>query len=159
MKAFALLVAVSLLLSSSVVSACGTHPPAVQAQINAAELAELQKLARAAVHEAEEIYVGTVRELTRPEWGTTDLGSVSFVVHETLKGEPADTRFALWKDTFSYSCQPSAMFHNVGFRPGGKFIVYVRGGQVVRSGAADHLRSGLLTLEQERAIALGAGGS
>lgn len=41
----------------------------------------------------------------------------------------------------------------------GKFVVYVRGGEVFRSEAADHLRTGLLTLEQERAIGSGVDGS
>ena len=159
MKVFTALITVSFLFGSGAAIACGTHPPAVQSKINAEELAELQKLARAAVHDADEILLGTVTDLTRPTWGSPEFGSVSFNVSETLKGEPSSTRTAQWKDKFIYSCQPSAMFHNVGFRLRGKFIVYIRGGDVVRSAAADHLRSGLLTLEQEQAIAVGGGGS
>ncbi|MBP6330453.1 MAG: hypothetical protein KA357_11590, partial [Dokdonella sp.] len=59
-------------------------------------------------------------------------------------------RHAEWVAAFTYSCQPSAMFHNVGFRPGGRYIVYLRDGSVTRSEAADDLRSGLLPLAQER---------
>jgi hypothetical protein len=159
MKALTLPIAVLLLLSSGAAGACGTRAPAVQAEIDAQELAELRKLALAAANEAEEIYVGTVTDVSRPAWGTQEFGSVAFSVHQTLKGQPASTRAAQWQDRFVYSCQQSDMFHNVGFRPGGVFIVYVRDGKVFRSGAADHLRSGLLTLEQEQAIAAGAGGS
>ena len=159
MKAFALPLAVAIFVSSGAASACGTRAPAVQAEIDARELAKLQQLARAAAQEAEHIYVGTVTELTRPAWGSQEMGSASFVVHQTLKGEPASSQNAQWKDKFVYSCQPSDMFHNVGFRPGGKFIVYVRDRKVFRSGAADHLRSGLLSLDQEQAIAVSGGGS
>ncbi|TCZ78323.1 hypothetical protein [Lysobacter sp. N42] len=160
MKALTLPVTVSLLLLSGFAGACGTRPPAVQAEIDARELAELRKLAHAAAQQAEEIYVGTVTHLTRPTWGTDEMGSVTFTINQTFKGEPAPTRTAQWQGAFVYSpCDPSAMFHNVGFRPGGVFIVYVRGGKVFRSDAADHLRSGLLSLEEERAIAAGSGSS
>ena len=83
---------------------------------------------------------------------------MTFDVAKMLKGLHASSITARWKDRFVYSCQPSEMFYNVGFRPGGTFIVYVRDGLVLRSGAADHLRSGLLTLDQEQAIAASAGG-
>ena len=159
MKSFAIPLAVAMLVSSGAANACGTHAPALQAEIDARELAELQRLARAAAREAEQIYVGTVTDLTRPAWGSQEMGSVSFAVHQTLKGEPAPSQTAQWKDKFIYSCQSPDMFHNVGFRPGGRFIVYVRAGKVFRSDAADHLRSGLLSLDQEQAIAVTGGGS
>jgi len=159
MKASTALIAVSFLFGSGAAIACGTRPPGEQSKINARELAELQKLARAVARDADEIFLGTVTDLARSSLGSPAFGSVSFTVGETLKGQPLLTRTAQWKDKFIYSCQPSAMFHNVGFRPGGKFIVYTRGGQVVRSAAADHLHSGLLTLQQEQAIAVSVGGS
>ncbi len=159
MKAFPFLIAVLLVSWLGVASACGTHAPAEQAEIDAKELAELQKLTRAVTIDSEEIFVGTVTELTRPSQGKPEFGSVSFTVEETIKGQPSSTRTVKWKDKFIYSCQPSAMFHNVGFRPGGKFVVYLNSGEVLRSEAADHLRTGLLTLEQELAIAVSAGDS
>jgi hypothetical protein len=158
-KALALATTISLLVATAPASACGTYSPAEQSRIDADELNKLQELAHTASREAEEIFIGTVTELARPDRGSPELGSVSFTVEESLKGPASPARNARWKDKFVYSCQPSAMFHNVGFRPGGKFIVYVRGGEVLRSAAADHLRSGLLSLEQERVIAAGAGGS
>ena len=75
---------------------------------------------------------------------------MTIAVSETLKGEAMAIRHAEWVAAFTYSCQPSAMFHNVGFRPGGRYIVYLRDGSVTRSEAADDLRSGLLPLAQER---------
>lgn len=159
MKALFFLLAVSIVIAPRVASACGTHPPAVQSKINAEELAKLQQLAGTAAHEAEEIFIGTVTELIRPTQHKGELGSVSFAVEETIKGQASSTRTAQWRDRFVYSCQPSAMFHNVGFRPDGRFVVYIRSGKVMRSEAADHLRTGLLSLEQERTIAAGAGGS
>ena len=48
------------------------------------------------------------------------------------------------------------MFHNVGFRPNGEYIIYLRDGEVVRSAAADHLHSGLLTLYEEQEIVISA---
>lgn len=156
MKLIASLLACALVFGPGSAAACGTHLPAVQAKIDAEKLAALQSLARIAAQDAEAIFIGTVTELTRPSLGALELGSASFAVEETLKGKPSVARTEQWADTFVYSCQESAMFHNVGFRPGGKFIVYVRDGKVIRSAAADHLRSGLLTLEKEQAIAVAA---
>lgn len=155
MKALTALITVSLFLSASATNACITYPPAVQSKINAEELAKLQSLAKAAAHDADEIFIGTVTDLTRPTSGLPQVGSVSFSLDATLKGKPSPTMTAQWQESFTYSCQQSASFHNVGFRPNGKFIVYVRDGKVVRSAAADYLRSGLLSLEEEQAVAIG----
>ena len=159
MKALAALVAVSLLLGPGASMACGTHPPAVQSKIDAAELSALRVLASAAARDADHILIGTVTRLSRPMWQSGEFGSVTFGVEETLKGDSSPGITVRWSDRFTYSCQPSEMFHNVGFRLGGRFIVYIRDGQVFRSDAADHLRSGLLSLDEERATATAGGGS
>jgi hypothetical protein len=158
-KALTALVVASLLLGPSVAVACGTHSPPIQSKIDAAELAALRPLASAAAHDADQILIGTVTSLSRPTSQSGEFGSVTLGVTETLKGEPSSSTTAKWRDQFIYSCQPSEMFYNVGFRPGGTFIVYIRGGQVFRSDAADHLRSGLLPLDEERATAATGGGS
>ncbi len=154
-----IVLAVVLALAPVAADACGTRAPAVQANIDAAELAALEKLTVAAAHSADAVFIGSVTQLARPAQGAGGQGSVSFAVEASLKGQVPDAYTASWKEHFVYSCQPSAMFHNVGFRDGGTFIVYVRDGRVIRSAAADHLRSGLLTLEHERAIVVDAKGS
>lgn len=159
MKALAALFAVSAILGPGVAMACGAHSPAVQSKMDAAELTELRAQASAAARNADQIFIGTVTALSRPVWQSGDFGSVTFNVATTIKGKPASSITVRWKDRFIYSCQPSQMFYNVGFRADGTFIVYVQDGQVLRSGAADHLRSGLLSLDQERAIAASGGGS
>lgn len=158
MKVLAALVAVSFLLVHGAAMACGTHSPAVQSKIDAAELSALRVLANAASRDADQILIGTVTHLSRPVGQSADFGSVTFDVEEWLKQGSSPSRTVRWNDRFIYSCQPSEMFHNVGFRLGGTFIVYIRDGQVFRSGAADHQRSGLLSLEEERTTAAGAPG-
>lgn len=153
------LVAALFFLGSGAAMACGTHPPAVQSKIDVAELLALRALASTAARDADQILIGTVTILARPVWQSSEFGSVTFGIRETLKGEPSSSITVRWKDRFIYSCQPSEMFHNVGFRPGGTFIVYIRDGEVFRSGAADHLRSGPLSLDEERATAATRGGS
>jgi hypothetical protein len=155
----AALTVVSLLLGSGTAIACGTPHPVAHSKMKTDDLAELQRLAHAASQDADEVFVGTVTYLTRSTVRSREFGTVSLDVAETLKGQSSSTRTAQWKETFVISCQESASFHNVGFRPGGKYIVYIRGGKVIRSGAADHLRSGLFTLEQERTIAAAESGS
>jgi len=155
MKARVLLAMAAALCAAQPASACGTHLPEVQAKIDAAELAELLELTRIATQEADEIFIGTVTDLVRPAVEPPGIGSVRFAVEQTLKGERSPVRTERWKAQFTFACRESASFHDVGFRPGGTFIVYVRDGEVMRSAAADHLRSGLLGLDQERAIAAG----
>ena len=158
MKQAAVLLIASMLLAPGAAIACGTHAPAVQARIDAAELAAGRALAATAARDADRILVGTVTQLARPAWGSGESGSVTFDVDEVLKGDAAASSVTVaWQDRFVYSCQPSAMFHNVGFRDGGRFIVYVRDGAVFRSAAADHLRSGLFALDEERATAAAGG--
>lgn len=152
-----IVLAVVLAFAPVAADACGTRAPAVQAKIDAAELAALEKLTVAAAHSADAVFIGSVTQRARP--GQGGQGSVSFAVEASLKGQVPAAYTASWKEHFVYSCEPSAMFQNVGFRDGGTFIVYVRDGQVIRSAAADHLRSGLLTLERERAIVADAKGS
>jgi hypothetical protein len=159
MKNLAALTVVSLLLGCGAAIACGTPQPVTHSKIGTDDLAELQRLAQSAAQDADEVFVGTVTDLTRPIVRSQEFGTVSLTVAETLKGQSSATRTAQWKETLVISCQESANFHNVGFRPGGKYIVYIRGGKVIRSGAADHLRSGLFTLEQERTIAAAESGS
>lgn len=159
MKPIPTLLAISLLLAPGAVMACGTRAPAVQSKIDAAELASLRVLASAAARDADQIFIGTVTSLTRPEAQPGKVGSVTFRVDEALKEASDPILTVSWKEHFTYSCSASDGFHNVGFRPGGKFIVYIRDGHVFRSAAADHLRSGLLSLVEERATAAHAGGS
>ena len=159
MRSISALIAFFLLLPSVPVMACGTRVPAVQSEIDAAELASMRALASSAARDADQIFIGTVTNLSRPQWQSGEFGSVTFRVAESLKGGTSHLLALRWKDKFTYSCQPSEMFFNVGFRPGGTFIVYTRDGQVVRSAAADHLRSGLLSLDEERATAASVGGS
>lgn len=158
-KSIPALIAVAFLLSSMPVLACGTHAPAKQASIDAAELASLRALASAAARDADQVFIGTVTSLTRPSVQSGEFGSVTFRVAESLKGRSPSRLAVRWKDTFTYSCRPSETFYNVGFRQGGAFIVYVRDGQAFRSAAADHLRSGLLSLDEERAATASVGGS
>jgi len=153
MKVLAALLISWFALGSSAAMACGTHPPAVQSKIDATELAELRALASAAARDADQIFIGTVTNLSRPVWQSGEFGTVTFDVKEILKGAPSTSMTVRWKDKFIYSCNPSEMFHNVGFRPDGTFIIYIRDGQIIRSGAADHLRSGLLSLDDERTTA------
>ncbi|VXB16743.1 conserved exported hypothetical protein [Luteimonas sp. 9C] len=155
MKARALLSMAALLLAAQTAVACGTRLPAVQAQIDAADLAELLELTRVATQEADAIFIGTVTALVHPTIDQPERGSVRLAVEQTLKGDPSPVQAARWKTQFTFACRQSASFHDVGFRAGGRFIVYVRHGEVTRSAAADHLRSGLLGLDQERAIAAG----
>ena len=154
---FAAAALAALLLASSAAMACGTRAPAVQAKIDAQELARIRQLAHAHARESDEIYIGTVTGLVRAAPGSPDPGSVTFAVRDTLKGAPSSTRSARWKESGVISCRPSAMFGNVGFRHAGTFIVYVRGGIVTRSQAADELRSGLFTLDEERALVASLG--
>ncbi|OPZ09896.1 MAG: hypothetical protein BWZ07_02930 [Alphaproteobacteria bacterium ADurb.BinA280] len=130
--------------------ACGTHPAQEQAKIDAQELGKLQGLVRDSARDADAVFIGTVSALSQSAAGSKAPGKVTIAVSETLKGEAMAIRHAEWVAAFTYSCQPSAMFHNVGFRPGGRYIVYLRDGSVTRSEAADDLRSGLLPLAQER---------
>ena len=153
------LIAVSCMVGPGAAVACGTHPPAVQSKIDAAEATEIRKLARVAADDADRILIGTVTDLARAAWQSGEFGSISLDIEETLKGDSSPNATARWKDRFVYSCRQSEMFHDVGFRISGRFIVYIRDGEVVRSAAADHLRSGLLSLEEERAIAAAGSGS
>lgn len=156
MKQAAVLLIASMLAPGAAM-ACGTHAPAVQARIDATELAAVRALAAAAARDADRILVGTVTALARPAPGSGASGTATLAVDEVLKGEAAASATLSWQERFVYSCQPSAMFHNVGFRDGGRFIVYVRDGAVFRSAAADHLRSGLFALDEERATAAASG--
>lgn len=140
----------SLVFVSGIALACGTHPPDVQSKIDAAELSSLRTMASNASREADRILIGTVTSLVEPTSETDGLGSVTMNVHDMLKGQASESASARWKPRFVYSCQPSEMFRNVGFRLHGKFIVYIRDGEVIRSEAADNLRSGLLSLDEER---------
>jgi hypothetical protein len=155
MKARVLFATAALLLAAQTAVACGTRLPAEQSQIDAADLAELLEFTRVATQQADEIFIGTVTALVRPTMDQPERGSVRVAVEQTLKGDPSPVRTARWKEQFTFACRQSASFHNVGFRPGGTFIVYVRKGEVMRSAAADHLRSGLLGLEQEQALVAG----
>ena len=159
MRSIPTLIALFLLLPSVSVMACGTRTPAVQRKIDAAQLASIRTLASAAALNADQIFIGTVTNLSRPKGQSSEFGFVTFRVAESLKGGPSPNLTLRWKDKFTYSCQPSETFYNVGFRQSGTFIVYTRNGQVVRSAAADHLRSGLLSLDEERATAANVGGS
>lgn len=103
------------------------------------------------------VLVGKVTALSRPGGQADGVGSVAFAVSDTLKGAPVDSIDARWKEKFVYSCEPAEQFHNVGFRQGGSFIVYIRDGEVFRAAAADELRSGLLSLEDERGIVASGG--
>lgn len=154
MKQAAVLLIASMLAPGAAM-ACGTHAPAVQARIDATELAAVRALA--AARDADRILVGTVTALARPAPGSGASGTATLAVDEVLKGAAAASATLSWQERFVYSCQPSAMFHNVGFRDGGRFIVYVRDGAVFRSAAADHLRSGLFALDEERATAAASG--
>lgn len=156
MKQAAVLLIASMLAPGAAM-ACGTLAPAVQARIDATELAAVRALAVDAARDADRILIGTVTQLARPAPGSGEAGTVTFAVDEVLKGEASTSATLAWKERFVYSCQPSAMFHNVGFRDGGRFIVYVRDGAVFRSAAADHLRSGLFALDEERATAAASG--
>lgn len=154
----AIVIVASILLAPGAAMACGTHSPAEQARIDAAERAALRALAVDAARDADRILIGTVTQLARPAPGSGEAGTVTFAVDEVLKGEASASATLAWKERFVYAaCRPSAMFHNVGFRPGGRFIVYVRDGAVFRSGAADGLRSGLFALDEERATAAAGG--
>ena len=157
MKTLALLLVGTLLAASGAASACSTPTPAMRDKINLEESKQLKILAVAAADEADEIFIGTVTELEHSTSGATGFGSVSFAVEETLKGQSKTVTTVHWQGSVIISCKQSAMFLNVGFRQKGKFIVYVRDGKVFRSAAADHLRSGMLTLTEERAIAIRAG--
>jgi hypothetical protein len=157
-KNFAALTIFSLLLGCGTAIACGTPRPVIQSKVETDDLAELQKRAQAAAQEADEVFVGTVTDLTRSTMRSHEFRTVRLSVAETLKGQPSSTRTAQWKETLSLSCRLSANFDNVGFRLGGTYIVYLRDGKVIRSGAADHLRSGLFTLEHERTIAAAESG-
>lgn len=154
MKQAAVLLIASMLAPGAAM-ACGTLAPAVQARIDATELAAVRALA--AARDADRILVGTVTALARPAPGSGASGTATLAVDEVLKGAAAASATLSWQERFVYSCQPSAMFHNVGFRDGGRFIVYVRDGAVFRSAAADHLRSGLFALDEERATAAASG--
>lgn len=154
MKQAAVLLIASMLAPGAAM-ACGTLAPAVQARIDATELAAVRALA--AARDADRILVGTVTALARPAPGSGASGTATLAVDEVLKGAAAASATLSWQERFVYSCQPSAMFHNVGFRDGGRFIVYVREGAVFRSAAADHLRSGLFALDEERATAAASG--
>lgn len=157
MKQAAVLLIASMLAPGAAM-ACGTLAPAVQARIDATELAAVRALAVDAARDADRILIGTVTQLARPAPGSGEAGTVTFAVDEVLKGEASASATLAWKERFVYAaCRPSAMFHNVGFRPGGRFIVYVRDGAVFRSAAADHLRSGLFALDEERATAAASG--
>lgn len=157
MKVIAALLICLSMLGPDAATACGSNSPEVQSKIDAAELTELRALATAAARDADQIFIGTVTGLSRPVRQSGEYGSVTFDVKETLKGAASPRTTARWKDNFIYSCQASKMFHNVGFRPGGTFIVYLRNGQIFRSGAADDLHNSLLSLTEERATASASG--
>lgn len=157
MKVIAALLISLLMLGPDTATACGTNPPEIQSKIDATDLAELRALATATARDADQIFIGTVTDLSRPVRQSGEFGSVTFDVKETLKGAVSPRMTARWKDNVIYSCQASKMFHNVGFRPGGTFIVYLRNGQIFRSGAADDLRSSLLSLAEEHATAAASG--
>ncbi len=140
-------------------AACGTRAPAVQQQIDAEQLAILKTLTIQAAKEADLVIVGTVTSLDRPLPGGKQAGTVTLAVSETLKGAHEPIQTIQWQDAFVVSCQPSVSFRNVGFRQDGTFIVYVRHGRVLRSAAADELRSSsLLTLSEERFLVASRGG-
>lgn len=153
LSVFAHVFAISLVFLSVTATACGTHPPDEQGKIDAAELSALRSMALRAAREADRILIGTVTGLADPANESGGLGSVTLSVQDTLKGQNSEHLRVRWKPRFIYSCQPSEMFRNVGFRLHGKYIVYIRDGDVFRSDAADDLRSGLLSLDEEKRTA------
>lgn len=159
MKTLVIVLVGALITTSCAASACGTPTPTMQAKVNLEESTELKKLVLAAADEADEIFIGTVIGLEHAASGTSEFGSVRLSVEETLKGPRSTVRTVQWQESVIIACKQSAMFLSVGFRPKEKFIVYVRDGKVFRSAAADHLRSGMLTLADERAIAIRASGT
>ena len=153
MKILVALVIIFFHIGSRSAEACGSYSPEQQAKKNAAEKASLHTLCKDATSNADLIIIGTVSHLSRPNLQTGEFGTATFSIDETLKGHSLPNLTVQWKEKFIYSCQQSEMFHNVGFRLGGKFIIYLRDGQVFRSAAADYLRSGLLSLNDEKATA------
>lgn len=159
MKIITAFIAVLFLVGTSSIAACGTLPSEQQSKIDAAELATLRTLTSTAANDADHILIGTVTSLSKPAINSDEFGSVTFNVEETLKGNSLPELTLQWKDKFTYSCQPSNSFYNVGFRTGGKYIVYIRDGQVFRSDAADQLRNNLFSLDEERTTAASGNGN
>lgn len=159
LKIITVFIAVSFLVGAGSIAACGTLPSEQQSKIDAAELATLRTLTSTATSNADQILIGTVTSLLKPAMNSGEFGSVTFNVEETLKGNSLPELTVQWKDKFTYSCQPSNGFYNVGFRTGGKYIVYIRDGQVFRSDAADQLRNSLYSLDEERITVANGNGS
>lgn len=136
--------------------ACGTRAPEVQARLDAETREQLRALAAETAAQADLVFVGTVTALTRPVMASGTPGHVTLAVADTLKGEEMPTHSFAWDEHFVYSCDATKMFHNVGFRDGGAFIVYVREGKLLRVGAADELASSLLPSEEERGLVAGS---
>ncbi|MFZ1224597.1 MAG: hypothetical protein WAR01_15320 [Dokdonella sp.] len=140
-------------------AACGTLPAEQQRQQDAEQLQRLRVLAMDMAKAADAIFVGSVTALQRPDRAAQQSGQVTLAVTETLKGPQAREQTLAWDDHFIYSCDPAAMFGNVGFRDGGVYIVYVKDDWVIRSDAADALRdSSLLGLSDEISLLAARGG-
>ena len=155
------LAAIVLLLTafSMQATACGTLPPDQQQQQDAEQLQRLRALTTDMARSADAIFVGSVTALQRPDRAARRSGEVSLAVARTLKGPQAREQTLAWDDHFIYSCDPAAMFGNVGFRDGGVYIVYVKDDRVIRSDAADALRdSSLLGLSDEISLLAARGG-
>ena len=140
-------------------AACGTLPAEQHRQQDAEQLQRLRVLTVDMAKTADAIFVGSVTALQRPDSAAQRAGQVTLAVTETLKGPQAPTRVLAWDNHFIYSCDPAAMFGNVGFRDGGVYIVYVKNDRVIRSAAADALRdSSLLGLSDEISLLAARGG-
>lgn len=135
---------------SPLLVACGTLPAEEQQQLDAEHLQHLQALTTDMADKADLIFVGTVTSLERPARDPQQPGHVTLSVSNTLKGSDAHSQTLEWENVFILSCNPADSFANVGFRPDGVFIVYVKDGRVSRSAGADELRdASLLKLADE----------
>lgn len=132
--------------------ACGSLPAAEQAKRNAVALEKQRELVRGLVRAADTIVVGTVIALTRVPIRSVEAARVAIAVNETLKGPHQEVLELRWKDAGVISCDPAISYSSVGFREGGRFIVYARDGVVLRSGGLYETLGGRLGSDEERRL-------
>lgn len=133
--------------------ACSSVPATEQAVRDALALAQQRATVRALGREADSIVVGTVLDLRQSSVQAPQPGHVALRVDETLKGSPRTIVKLLWQESGVISCDPATDFTGIGFKEGGRFIVYARDGVVLQSRATERPATrGRLGFDAERAL-------
>ena len=138
----AILLALVLITSPLSVAACEALPPHEQRELDRLDAERQQDLVVETASNADLIATARVLSIS------TDGDAATFLITRSIKGNAAGKLSLTLAQTIYMGCYPSAFFFSVNLEPGRSYILYSKGGNVLRARSNDRF-FGELSLRQE----------